>query len=219
ESNRPEIFKRYNFIIVESEEFNACAFPSGFIMITTGTIKQIKANGGGEDEIAAIVAHEIAHVNLRHPEIAANQMYSKQETAKTLSVASGLVWEVWKVTDPEGAKKTGLSDEDVKKLTEGLGELVNLFGDVVNNGYGRDQELAADVLAVDLMNRAGYNPQALKRVLSKLPKSAQGWLAPSHPTADERIKKISGPLKAVKHTPSDEAKRKERFQAKTRNIG
>lgn len=202
-SNRPEIFEGYNFIIVEDPQFNACSFPSGFIMITTGTIKYIKEHGGSEDELAAIIAHEIAHVNLRHPEIAAQKMTAKQEGAKVLSGLAGLGWGVYKATNPDKAKQIGLSDEDVKKLTGALEEVVNFFGDVVNNGYGRDQELEADIFALELLARSGYDPAALKIVLSKLPPQSadvKGWLAPSHPKADERIALIDKEIAAKKYT-------------------
>lgn len=203
ESDRPEIFKGYNFIVVEDGQFNACSFPSGFILITTGTIKHIAATGGGEDELAAIIAHEIAHVNKRHPEIAAQKTVAKQEGAKILSGLAGLGWEVYKATNPEKAKQSGLSDEDVKKLTGALEETVNFFGDVVNNGYGRDQELEADIFALELLARSGYDPGALKNVLAKLPEQGadvKGWLSSTHPKVSDRIVLIDKEIAAKKYT-------------------
>jgi predicted Zn-dependent protease len=221
ESDRPELFKGYNFIIVEDDNFNACSFPSGFILITTGAIKHIITQGQGEDELAAIIAHEIAHINLHHPEKVAQKMVEKQEAAKLLATGIALGWEIFKEARPEKAEK--MSDKDLKKLTDTVGKVVDVFGDVVVNGYGREQELAADKLALDLLGRAGYNPSALRNVLSKLPKTKhgtdiKGWLAPTHPQSRERISIVDDEIRAKGYPVRDSSVRKARFQQKTSRL-
>ena len=66
ESDRPETYKGYTFGVLDADEPNAFCAPSGFIFVTKGLLKQMKS----EDELAGVLAHEIAHVALRHPEIA-----------------------------------------------------------------------------------------------------------------------------------------------------
>src|SRR5688500_10600658 len=74
ESDRPETFKGYTFGVLNKEEPNAFCAPSGFIFVTKGLLKQMT----NEDELAGVLAHEIAHVGLRHPEIAAQAATDKE---------------------------------------------------------------------------------------------------------------------------------------------
>src|SRR5438552_315512 len=72
-SDRPETFKGYYFAVLRTETVNAFAAPGGFVFVTTAAIKRMNT----EDELAAVLAHEIAHVNLRHPEEFANNATRK----------------------------------------------------------------------------------------------------------------------------------------------
>src|SRR6185436_514659 len=69
ESDRPDTFKGYRFGVMASNDINAFAAPGGFIFVTTGALKLME----NEDELAGVLSHEIAHVNLRHPEDHANR--------------------------------------------------------------------------------------------------------------------------------------------------
>jgi len=63
-SARPEVYAGYHFIVLdEPERVNAYAVPGGFIFITTGLI----AKAANEDELAAVLAHEVSHLVLDHP--------------------------------------------------------------------------------------------------------------------------------------------------------
>ncbi len=61
-SDRPETFGGYHFLLLDSNEINAFAAPGGLILVTRGML-QCCAN---EDELAAVLAHEIAHVEKKH---------------------------------------------------------------------------------------------------------------------------------------------------------
>jgi predicted Zn-dependent protease len=61
-SNKPEIFGGYHFVVLDSDDINAFATPSGLIFVTRGLIRCCPT----EDALAAILAHEIGHVQLRH---------------------------------------------------------------------------------------------------------------------------------------------------------
>ena len=61
-SERPVTFGGYHFLILDSNEINGLAAPGGLIFITRGLLKLAR----NEDEFAAILAHEIAHVELKH---------------------------------------------------------------------------------------------------------------------------------------------------------
>ena len=61
-SDLPETFGGYHFLILDSDEINAFAAPGGFIFVTRGLLRCCKH----EDAAAAVLAHEIGHVELRH---------------------------------------------------------------------------------------------------------------------------------------------------------
>jgi predicted Zn-dependent protease len=61
-SDRPETFGGYHFLILDSQEINAFAAPGGLILITRGMLQLCRS----EDEAAAVLAHEIAHVENNH---------------------------------------------------------------------------------------------------------------------------------------------------------
>jgi hypothetical protein len=61
-STAPYLFHPYIFIVGESEQINAFAAPGGIVIITTGMLNFLK----NEDELAVILGHEIAHVELQH---------------------------------------------------------------------------------------------------------------------------------------------------------
>ena len=52
----------YHFVVLEGEQLQAVSAPGGFVFVTEGTVRRAK----DEDELAAVLAHEIAHVSLRH---------------------------------------------------------------------------------------------------------------------------------------------------------
>ncbi len=61
-SDRPETYGGYHFAVLNSDEPNAYACPGGIILVNKGLLKQIK----NEDQLAAVLAHEVAHVAHRH---------------------------------------------------------------------------------------------------------------------------------------------------------
>ncbi|GMT48761.1 MAG: peptidase M48 [bacterium] len=148
-SDRPGTYQGYRFIVAKSKRVNAYAVPSGFIFITTGLINLCE----NEDELAGVLAHEISHIVLKHP------TKSIEEYRKAKAIA-GLI---------KTASSSALSSE------RGLGRLTNMFGDIISevresvlNGYNSAKEKEADLQAVELLVRAGYNPRALSSVLRKL---------------------------------------------------
>ncbi|MCP4177727.1 MAG: M48 family metalloprotease, partial [bacterium] len=147
-SDYPETFQDYRFIILNSEEINAFAVPSGFIFITTGTIKKAKS----EDEIAGILAHEISHIVLNHPIKSLKEKNKKRVLAKVVKL--GIIF--------------GFQDQNINQNVDLFEDLVNELGQLVINGYDADKEKEADLQAVDLMLRTGYNPNDLKTFISRL---------------------------------------------------
>jgi len=210
ESDRPETFKGYHFGIVNSSDINAFAAPGGFIFVTTGAIKQMET----EDELAGVLSHEIAHVNLRHPEDHANRAADQAGVMSLLdtggAVASGVLSFMGK----------GSTGRDVAALSKGFGTVLDDFSkEIIVNGYGRDSELAADALGVNVLCRSGvrYNPAALRDFIARLPKKDRGAWS-THPGLEGRIQAIDEQIKKQGAVVATDPARTARFKALTAGL-
>lgn len=169
-SDRPETFGGYHFLLLDSDEINAFAAPGGLILVTRGMVRCCQS----EDELAAVLAHEICHVSMKHGLSAIKQ---------------GRVTEAFTIIAAESAKQLG--SEELAALTE---EFEGSVGDVVmtltTSGYSRKQETLADGGAVKILQRAGYPETAiltmLQRMDERLSNSGGLGFAKTHPSAASR---------------------------------
>jgi predicted Zn-dependent protease len=205
DSDRPETFKGYHFGVLRTDEVNAFAAPGGFVFVTLGAIKAMRS----EDELAGVLAHEIAHVNLRHPEHAAQRATQKAGVMDVLGAAGSVA--SWFVRADR--------QEDFKKLVTGLGQVADAVGQEIVNGYGRESELAADALAVDLLWREGvrYDPSALAAFVGRLPKKDRGAWS-THPDLAGRVEAIEKEIQARGARTSAAPERTKRFMAMTAGL-
>lgn len=127
----------YTFTVLDSPEVNAFALPGGFVYVTRG----ILALADSEDELAAVIAHEIGHVTARH----SAERYSR-------SVATGL----------------GASVLAILLDSEGAADLLGLGSNLYLSSYSRGQEHEADDLGIRYLTRAGYDPQAMSSFLTTM---------------------------------------------------
>ncbi|KIX11964.1 M48 family metalloprotease [Dethiosulfatarculus sandiegensis] len=172
-SQMPQTYGGYHFQILNSNEINAFAAPGGLIMVTRGMLRICRS----EAELAAVLAHEIGHVQNRHGLSAIKQ--------NRMLELGGLLLK-------EGTQEFGNSE--LKKLTGLFGESV---GDVTKtllvSGYSRDQELEADQAAVRILTSTGYPPQALTSMLRKmktaLADQSTGF-AKTHPDPLDRVESV-----------------------------
>jgi beta-barrel assembly-enhancing protease len=193
-SNRPQTFGGYHFQVVESMEINAFAAPGGLIVVTRGMLRCCKT----EDALAAVLAHEIAHV----------QNQDGLRAIKTSRLTSALT-----ILAAEGAKQ--YSGGDLAQLTQAFEGSV---GDVVNtlvvSGYSRGQEREADEAAIIILKRVGYNPYALVEMLtvmkSQLKAGGPGF-GKTHPDPQDRINAIKTLAGSPGKTPAPAA-RQARFE-------
>jgi len=193
-SNRPQTFGGYHFQVVDSMEINAFAAPGGLILVTRGMLRCCKT----EDALAAVLAHEIAHV----------QNQDGLRAIKTSHLTSALT-----IIAAEGAKQYG--GQTLTQLTQTFQESV---GDVVNtlvvSGYSRDQERQADEAAITILRRVGYNPYALVEVLTVMKsqvKPGGAGFGKTHPGSQERINSIQALAGGPSKTPPP-APRQARFE-------
>ncbi len=194
-SERPETFGGYHFLLLDSDEVNAFAAPGGLILVTRGMLRCCE----NEDELAAVLAHEICHVEKKHGLSAIKQ---------------GRVTEAFTIIAAESAKQLG--DEELASLTR---EFEGSVGDVVmtltTSGYSRTQEREADAAAVELLRRAGYPEAAMVTMLTRMGEQLTdaGGLgfAKTHPSAQSRVETVSTMVNKAETAP--DSARQQRFTA------
>lgn len=191
-SDRPETYGGYHFLIQDSDEINAFAAPGGFIFLTRGMLKCCPH----EDAVAAVLAHEIGHVQYKHGLRAIKQ---SRVTSALTSLAI------------KGAKKYG--DEDLEKLTETFeGSISDITKTLIVNGYSRSFEKQADLATINILQRTGYNPNGLVTMLNQMKtqlKPERQDFAKTHPSPDSRlavIKKYLGNYSTVKSPQTRQAR-------------
>jgi beta-barrel assembly-enhancing protease len=200
-SERPEIYKGYRFVALDSDEINAFATPSGLVMVSRGLLRLATS----EDELAAVLAHEVAHVTERHG--------LKSIKNARFGTAIGTL-----------AKKTGevLAGKDLEEIT---GAFSDTIGDITKtmivSGYSKASEFDADKKGVEILARAGYDPAALARVLAAMEKKldpAGKDFSKTHPKPKDRVKALDKAVKEMQAGAgaSDEAREK-RFAAAMKN--
>lgn len=171
-SDLPETFGGYHFLILDSESINAFAAPSGLIFVTRGLIRCCP----NEDALAAVLAHEIGHVQYKH----GLQAIKKSRVTSALT-AIGIAG----VASNEGVDMTFVPETFYNSVND-------ITTTLINNGYSKKFEYAADQAAVMIMNRVGYNPAALidmlKIMKDKLKPDGTDF-AKTHPSPKARIKK------------------------------
>jgi predicted Zn-dependent protease len=199
-SDRPETFGGYHFLILDSQEINAFAAPGGLIFISRGLL----ACADSEDTVASILAHEIAHVVKQH---GLQAIKKSRVTSALTSVAIA-------------SAQTAGSDELANLTTVFEDSIGDITATLVNSGYSRAFEKEADLMAVEILQRVGYDPNALVRMLEVMETRLQpGGLdfAKTHPEPEVRINEIRKVL-AEAPAPPVQAARQARYQAALGNI-
>lgn len=193
-SDRPETFAGYHFLILDTPEINAFAAPGGFIFISRGMINLCS----NEDELAAVLAHEIAHVQLQH----GLQAIEKGRLTSALNILAA-----------ESAKTFG--GKELAELTDAFeGSIGDITSTMMNSGYARSAEREADAGAVVILERAGYNPRGLAGMLSRMDQKVQPGdlgFGKTHPDPEDRSADIRDRVKRHPEVASPPA-RQERFQ-------
>lgn len=160
--------RRYYFFVLDSPEINAFATPDAYIYINRGLITYLSS----EDQLAAVIGHEIAHVVARHA--------AKRKTTSLLGTGAGIA----------------------AMLLTGRGEMMQVADATTRTmiaGYGREMELEADRIGAEIIAKAGYNPLAViesvhvlkdQELFSKevrnQPSNYHGLFA-THPQNDKRL--------------------------------
>jgi predicted Zn-dependent protease len=154
------------------DELNAYCAPGGKIMFYTGIIRQLQLS---DDEIAAIMGHEMAHALREHGRERMSEAYAQQ------ALMAGVV------------ALTGMDDQKAALMQVAAQLALTL-------PHSRGQEAEADVIGLELMARAGYDPRAAVSLWQKMARAGAGggvpWLS-THPSGPQRIAGIEAMLPRV----------------------
>ena len=149
--------------VISSEEPNAFALPGGFLTVTTGLVREASS----PEQVAAVIAHELAHVELRH---GLARIAHQIGTLAAVRLFFG---------DSDGF----------------IGIARELFQLATVNDYSREQESAADLCGVEMLARAGIDPHAMSEFFTLLQSrygdlpSALAWMS-THPLNQARVEEI-----------------------------
>ena len=162
----------YTFKVVNAADINAFALPGGPIYVTRGLIESVPS----EPELAGVIAHEIAHVALRHGTNNASKAYLAQAGIGILGGVLG-----------GGGGATG----QIIQAVGGLG-LNALF-----LKFSRTAETQADIVGTQMMARAGYDPQRMASMFAMLrqqqgrePSKLQAFFS-DHPSPANREARVT----------------------------
>jgi predicted Zn-dependent protease len=156
---------------LKTDDMNAYAMPGGKIMVYSGLVEKLKLTDG---ELAAVLGHEISHALREHTRERVSRAYAQQLALAGVAVVTGA-----------GAGAMDLANQ-VASVTFQL-------------PHSREQEAEADVMGLELMARAGYNPHGAVSVWQKMMSAQQGGgpaeFLSTHPSASNRIAELQA------HTP------------------
>ena len=163
----------WQLTLIDAPTLNASCAPGGKITFYTGIIEQLNLS---DDEIAAIMGHEIAHAIREHGRERVSQAMAQSAVANIAMAAAG-----------------------------GYGSAVSAANQVAQYVLvlpnSRQNESEADAIGLELAARAGYNPQAAISVWKKMIKATDGKKTPeflsTHPSGETRIEQLTALMPVV----------------------
>jgi beta-barrel assembly-enhancing protease len=184
----------WEFHCVNDKAINAFALPGGFVFINRGTIEA----ADNEAELAAVMAHELSHVALRH---GTNQA-TKAQYAQLGSGIAGIAGSIF-----GGAAGAAIG---------GAGQFA--AGSVLLK-YSRGAETQADVMGTQVLYDAGYDSRAMAAFFEKLLSSkAPPEFFSDHPNPDNRIQRVNEEISKLGGVPPNAKKDSPEFEAIKREV-
>ena len=163
----------YQFNVIATKEINAFALPGGYVFVNAGTI----AAARNEGELAGVIAHEIAHVALRHPTNQVSKAYVAQKGLRIIRKATGA---------------------DIGQILQQVG---GAGANLLFLKFGRTAETQADLEGARIMASAGYDPRDMAGFFELL-QAKSGQRTPEfmsdHPDPGNRVAAIKRELPSLK---------------------
>ncbi len=161
----------YHFSVIGDGRINAFAVPGGYVYVNAGLL----TDASNDDEVAGVLAHEIAHVNAHH-------LVRQEESTRLLNYATILGVLLSAVHPAVGASAAAVNS-------------------AVQLTYRREFEQEADYLGATYVQQAGYDPNGMLDFFKKMldqqrlaPASAPPYLL-SHPLTDARLNNLEAVLR------------------------
>jgi Zn-dependent protease with chaperone function len=185
----------WEFHCVNDKSINAFALPGGFVFVNRGAIEV----ADNEAQLAAVMAHELSHVALRHGTAQASKAQLAQGAA---GIFGGLF----------GGSAGGAL------LTEG----VTLGAGGLLLRYSRGAETQADVMGTQVLYDAGYDPRAMAQFFEKLQGETAGKNPPQflsdHPNPDHRVERVDEEIDKLGGPPVNGKRDSTEFEAIKREV-
>lgn len=189
--NREAASWKWEVNLIEAPMVNAFCMPGGKIMVFSGIIDKLKLT---DDELAAIIGHEIAHALLEH-----GRARMSEQVLKSVGVNLAAAY-------------FGLSNVSANALNQAAHLAISL-------PYSRSHETDADLVGIELAARAGFDPRAAVNVWKKMSQLGGGQppqILSTHPAHASRIRELEAniprvmPLYAAARASSDAVDAKRR---------
>jgi predicted Zn-dependent protease len=172
---RQDSFSEWEVVVFESNQVNAFALPGGKIGVYTGLLNV----ANNQHQLATVIGHEIAHVLANH----SNERFTHAQIANTSMQITNVM----------------LNDQEYQN------EIMGLLGVGVQYGvilpYGRTQESEADVIGLELMAEAGFEPTQSMVLWQNMAKASGGQQPPeilsTHPSHSTRINDLTNKSKSL----------------------
>jgi Zn-dependent protease with chaperone function len=190
----------YRFRVVNASDINAFALPGGYVYVNRGVLQSARNEG----EVAGVIAHEIAHVALRHGTHQASKAYGAQAGLAVLG---------------------GLLGQRVGESTAGIINALGGFGmNALFLKFSRDLETQADVRGAQILAASGYTPADMVSFFHTLESAdasrKTSWLS-NHPAPPDRIARIEkeASLLRVSATPTQRVAELRGIQSRLMQLG
>ncbi|PYT80293.1 MAG: hypothetical protein DMG40_12945 [Acidobacteria bacterium] len=185
----------FEFHCVNDKAINAFALPGGYVFINRGAIEV----ADNEAQLAAVMAHELSHVALRH---GTNQASKAEFANGVLGIADGIL-----------GGSTG-------------GALLSKLGAFAAGGvllrYSRSAESQADVMGTQVLYDSGYDPRAMAQFFEKLEAEGKGKNPPEffsdHPSPEHRVERVEEEIDKLGGAPPNAKRDSSEFEAIKREV-
>jgi beta-barrel assembly-enhancing protease len=185
----------WEFHCVNDRSINAFALPGGYVFVNRGAIEA----ADNEAELAAVMAHELSHVALRH---GTNQATKAQAAQAGVGIFGAIF----------GGSTGGALLTQLGSFTAG-GVLLK---------YSRSAETQADVMGTQVLYDAGYDPRAMAQFFEKLEQETKGKNPPEffsdHPSPDHRVGRVNEEIDKLGGIPPNARRDSADFEAVKREV-
>ena len=157
---------------ITTDEVNAYAMPGGKIMVYSGLVRKLNAS---DAELAAVMGHEMSHALREHTRERVSKVYMQQLALAGVAAVTG-------------------ADQAVLQLADQVATVTFQLP------HTREQESEADIMGLELMARAGYDPNAAVSLWQKMlatEKNAPPQFLSTHPSPPNRIATLKTRIRQV----------------------